>query len=141
MTLAYYNDNGAYKPWTADMVGGLDKGISNLTYVRVLGSDNAEDWDTLSQGIYYIAGATLTEAKHCPMVAYSFGVLIILEGCVENSLQLYFAHKAGDIWYRQRWQKDNPFTNWTKLVSSLDSEVCVSSSQPTNDNVKLWVKA
>lgn len=67
MALAYYNDNGAYKPWTADMVGGLDKGISNLTYVRVLGSDNTEDWNTLSQGIYYIAGATLTEAKHCPM--------------------------------------------------------------------------
>lgn len=161
MAKAYYpTGNGSYTEWTPNMVGALGANFAGMSYK---GYDGKTDWDKLDAGIYYIGLKSFSADLHQPVGAYTYGILLVFsnKGNNNNLTQIYMSHMDGDFWYRQRWSSMNAFCNWTKMITSAnigkqsvnyadssnyanycnnERSVVISSTQPTDDKCKIWVK-
>lgn len=159
MAKAYYpTGNGSYTEWTPDMVGALGANFEGMSYKSY---DGKTDWDTLTAGIYYIGQTSLSADLHQPVGAYPYGILLVFSDNGNNLTQIYIAHYHGDFWFRQRWASRNDFSVWNQVITgtnigrqSVDSanssnyanycnnerSVVISSTRPTDDKCKIWVK-
>lgn len=161
MAKAYYpTGNGSYTEWTPDMVGALGSSFSNMLYKTY---DGETDWNVLDSGIYYIRCGTFSNELHQPVGAYSYGVLLCFtdNSYFNNITQIYIGHSNNNLWYRQRWQDSNNFTDWNCMVTNInigaqsvnyanssnyanycnnERSVVISSTRPTDDKCKIWVK-
>lgn len=161
MSKAYYpTGNGSYTEWTPDMVGALGANFEGMSYKKC---DSKTDWDKLSAGIYYIGQDSFSTDLHQPPEAYPYGILLVFSnnGNSNNLTQVYMGHSNNQFWYRQRWSSVNVFCNWNRMITNIDigsqsvnyanssnyanycnneRSVVISSTRPTDDKCKIWVK-
>lgn len=159
MAKAYYpTGNGSYTEWTPDMVGALGANFAGMSYKDY---DGKTDWDKLTAGIYYVGQTSFSVDLHQPAGAYPYGILLVFSNKGgDNLTQIYMAH-YDQFWYRQRWSSSNDFCSWNRMITNMnigsqsvnyasssnyanycnnERSVVISSTRPTDDKCKIWVK-
>lgn len=160
MAKAYYpTSNSSYTEWTPDMVGALGANFAGMSYKSY---DEKTDWNKLTAGIYYVSDNDSFSADlHQPVGAYPYGILLVFSNNGSNITQVYIAHSDGNFWYRQRWSSRNEFCSWNKMITNTnigeqsvnyanssnyanycnnERSVVISSTKPTDDKCKIWIK-
>lgn len=159
MAKAYYpTSDGSYTEWTPDMVGALGADFAGMSY-KVC--DSKADWNELAAGIYHIGQDSFSADLHQPVDAYPYGILLVFSNNGSNLTQIYIAHYNNQFWYRQRWSTFNVFCDWNRMITNLEigsqsvnyantsnyanycnneRSVVISSTQPTDDKCKIWIK-
>ena len=93
--------------------------------------DETRDWDGLPQGTYKVApsasGNAFSASLHQPAGAYAYGTLVAWESG-GNAFQLYAAHSAGQLWFRERFSSSNEFSAWRCASTSDHSHAAATQS-------------
>ena len=146
MAQAYYNTSSTgtnFVALTPDMVGAAaanhTHNLSNLVYfgANPLSSsdeDTVEFWGAKGFGFAFISQTGLIKDQPSQ---YGYILNITLGGSEVHQLWMTQAsgvigHRGGNI---AGWSG-----SWKWMADTSNSEIVVSSSQPTNQHAKLWIK-
>ena len=137
MARAYYPSGSGYVPWTLDMVGINDAsgGVASGSY-----QSNIADQANFAQNHQSFMGSIMLKDT---------GEWWNLISCrhrnntgdgPEYGMMLYapLTTAAGTLYWNN--QTAGQWGTPRRIVDSNNSEVVVSTSQPTNSNAKIWVK-
>ncbi len=75
------------------------------------------DWNALTAGVWVVAQESFVTGKNQPEGLYGYGTVFVSNNG-GNICQVYVAHQAGVMVFRERFGSNNAFTRWTSVSVS-----------------------